>query len=170
MFGIMQLFLSQLPDIDRIWLLSALATVMSFTYSGIGLGLCIAKDTRACARGSPPLPVPTRPQGRHRDARVAGGGVQEHALAQCGLCSQSRAAHSGALQCPVVPQLGGRCMSLLARRAWSGVWHGHCRRHPHRLCDHHACAEGVRHLPGRCLRREARPGAGESSREVCCRC
>ena len=47
MFGAMQLVLSQLPDIDRIWILSALATIMSFTYSGIGLGLCIAMDTGA---------------------------------------------------------------------------------------------------------------------------
>lgn len=50
MFGAMQLVLSQLPDIDRIWILSALATIMSFTYSGIGLGLCIAMDTERGAQ------------------------------------------------------------------------------------------------------------------------
>ncbi|XP_074263687.1 amino acid permease 3-like [Silene latifolia] len=42
-FGVAQLFLSQIPDFDQIWWLSYVAAVMSFTYSSIGLGLGIAK-------------------------------------------------------------------------------------------------------------------------------
>ncbi len=33
----------QIQDIDRIWWLSIVATIMSFTYSFIGLGECIAQ-------------------------------------------------------------------------------------------------------------------------------
>lgn len=33
----------QIQDIDRIWWLSIVATLMSFTYSFIGLGECIAQ-------------------------------------------------------------------------------------------------------------------------------
>ena len=43
MFGIMQLILSQIPDFDQLWWLSIIAAVMSFSYSSIGLGLCIGK-------------------------------------------------------------------------------------------------------------------------------
>ncbi|CAN1239977.1 Amino acid permease 2 [Linum grandiflorum] len=42
-FGILEIFLSQIPDFDQLWWLSIVAAVMSFTYSGIGLGLGIAK-------------------------------------------------------------------------------------------------------------------------------
>ncbi|XP_071721900.1 amino acid permease 3-like [Rutidosis leptorrhynchoides] len=42
-FGVVQIFLSQIPDFDQLWWLSILAAVMSFTYSTIGLGLGIAK-------------------------------------------------------------------------------------------------------------------------------
>ncbi|KAK9823051.1 hypothetical protein WJX81_004074 [Elliptochloris bilobata] len=42
-FGGLQLILSQIQDFDRLWWLSVLAAVMSFTYSFIGLGLSIAK-------------------------------------------------------------------------------------------------------------------------------
>ncbi|XP_047328369.1 amino acid permease 3-like [Impatiens glandulifera] len=42
-FGVVQVFLSQIPDFDQIWWLSILAAVMSFTYSTIGLGLGIGK-------------------------------------------------------------------------------------------------------------------------------
>lgn len=42
-FGIMEIILSQIPDFDQIWWLSIVAAVMSFTYSGIGLGLGIAQ-------------------------------------------------------------------------------------------------------------------------------
>ncbi|KAK6259180.1 hypothetical protein SCA6_013654, partial [Theobroma cacao] len=43
MFGVTEILLSQIPDFDQIWWLSIVAAVMSFTYSGIGLGLGIAK-------------------------------------------------------------------------------------------------------------------------------
>ncbi|CAL0330047.1 unnamed protein product [Lupinus luteus] len=42
-FGVTQMFLSQIPDFDQIWWLSIVAAVMSFTYSIIGLALGIAK-------------------------------------------------------------------------------------------------------------------------------
>ncbi|KAL6641797.1 hypothetical protein ACP70R_019978 [Stipagrostis hirtigluma subsp. patula] len=42
-FGAVQIVLSQIPDFDQIWWLSILASVMSFTYSGIGLGLAVAQ-------------------------------------------------------------------------------------------------------------------------------
>lgn len=42
-FGISEIFLSQIPDFDQLWWLSIVAAVMSFTYSSIGLGLGIAK-------------------------------------------------------------------------------------------------------------------------------
>ena len=44
-FGAFQLLLSQIPDFDRLWFLSVLAAVMSFSYSSIGLGLAIGKAT-----------------------------------------------------------------------------------------------------------------------------
>ncbi|MBL2492338.1 hypothetical protein ELJ55_29785, partial [Klebsiella pneumoniae] len=34
---------SQIPDFDQVWWLSIVAAVMSFTYSGIGLGLGMTK-------------------------------------------------------------------------------------------------------------------------------
>jgi hypothetical protein len=43
MFGITEIFLSQIPDFDQIWCLSSVAALMSFTYSIIGLALGIAK-------------------------------------------------------------------------------------------------------------------------------
>ncbi|XP_010479037.1 PREDICTED: amino acid permease 5 isoform X2 [Camelina sativa] len=42
-FGISQIIFSQIPDIDQLWWLSIVATVMSFGYSTIGLGLGISK-------------------------------------------------------------------------------------------------------------------------------
>ncbi|KAK7247607.1 hypothetical protein RIF29_42493 [Crotalaria pallida] len=42
-FGVTQMFLSQIPDFDQIWWLSTVAAIMSFTYSFIGLALGIAK-------------------------------------------------------------------------------------------------------------------------------
>ncbi|KAE9610214.1 hypothetical protein Lal_00006649 [Lupinus albus] len=42
-FGVTQMFLSQIPDFDQIWWLSTVAAIMSFTYSIIGLALGIAK-------------------------------------------------------------------------------------------------------------------------------
>ncbi|KAH6801823.1 amino acid permease 2 [Perilla frutescens var. frutescens] len=42
-FGVVQVFLSQIPNFDRIWWLSFVAALMSFTYPTIGLGLEIAK-------------------------------------------------------------------------------------------------------------------------------
>ncbi|XP_047323676.1 amino acid permease 3-like [Impatiens glandulifera] len=43
LFGVIQLFLSQIPNFDQISWLSIVAAVMSFTYSSIGLVLGIAK-------------------------------------------------------------------------------------------------------------------------------
>ena len=50
-FGAFQVVFSQIPDFDRLWFLSILAAVMSFSYSSIGLGLAIGKTTgeQACA-------------------------------------------------------------------------------------------------------------------------
>ncbi|CAK9223813.1 unnamed protein product [Sphagnum troendelagicum] len=42
-FGIVQVILSQIPDFDRIWWLSIVAAIMSFSYSTIGLGLGLGK-------------------------------------------------------------------------------------------------------------------------------
>ncbi|XP_047325141.1 amino acid permease 3-like [Impatiens glandulifera] len=42
-FGVVQILLSQIPGLDQIWWLSIIATIMSFTYSSIGLILGIAK-------------------------------------------------------------------------------------------------------------------------------
>ena len=52
-FGAFQILLSQIPDFDRLWFLSILAAVMSFSYSSIGLGLAIGKTT---GTNSPPFP------------------------------------------------------------------------------------------------------------------
>jgi amino acid permease len=41
LFGATQILFSQIPDFDQIWWLSIVATVMSFTYSSIGLSLGI---------------------------------------------------------------------------------------------------------------------------------
>jgi hypothetical protein len=43
LFGLMQAVLSQIPDFDRLWWLSTVAAIMSFSYSSIGLGLAIMK-------------------------------------------------------------------------------------------------------------------------------
>lgn len=43
LFGITEIVFSQIPDFDQIWWLSIVASVMSFTYSSIGLALGIAK-------------------------------------------------------------------------------------------------------------------------------
>ena len=43
LFGIMEILLSQIPNFSKLWWLSILAAVMSFSYSSIGLGLGIAK-------------------------------------------------------------------------------------------------------------------------------
>jgi hypothetical protein len=42
-FGVAEVFFSQIPDFDQISWLSILAAVMSFTYSTIGLGLGIVQ-------------------------------------------------------------------------------------------------------------------------------
>ncbi|RWW66360.1 hypothetical protein BHE74_00026273 [Ensete ventricosum] len=43
MFGVAEIFMSQIPDFDQIWWLSIVAAVMSFTYSSIGLALGIVQ-------------------------------------------------------------------------------------------------------------------------------
>ena len=42
-FGAIQIVLSQIPDFNRLWWLSIVAAIMSFSYSSIGLGLSIGK-------------------------------------------------------------------------------------------------------------------------------
>ncbi|KAF3781566.1 Amino acid permease 6 [Nymphaea thermarum] len=42
-FGVMEIFISQIPNFHKIWWLSYVAAGMSFSYSFIGLGLSIAK-------------------------------------------------------------------------------------------------------------------------------
>ncbi|CAK9137926.1 unnamed protein product [Ilex paraguariensis] len=42
-FGIIQIILSQIPNFNKLSVLSLVAAVMSFTYSSIGIGLTIAK-------------------------------------------------------------------------------------------------------------------------------
>ncbi|KAJ1397073.1 Amino acid transporter, transmembrane domain [Sesbania bispinosa] len=42
-FGIVEIIFSQIPDFSELWWLSAVAAVMSFTYSTIGLGLGVGK-------------------------------------------------------------------------------------------------------------------------------
>ncbi|KAJ7525253.1 hypothetical protein O6H91_17G043400 [Diphasiastrum complanatum] len=42
-FGVVEIIFSQVPDFDRLWWLSIVAAIMSFTYSTIGLGLGIGK-------------------------------------------------------------------------------------------------------------------------------
>jgi len=58
-FGAFQILLSQIPDFDRLWFLSIVAAVMSFSYSSIGLGLAIGKTTGTVSplvQSFPPLP------------------------------------------------------------------------------------------------------------------
>ncbi|PKI31686.1 hypothetical protein CRG98_047896 [Punica granatum] len=43
MFGLVETLLSQIPDFDQVWWLSIVASIMSFTYSSVGLALGIAK-------------------------------------------------------------------------------------------------------------------------------
>uniref|UniRef100_A0A453CA67 Amino acid transporter transmembrane domain-containing protein n=1 Tax=Aegilops tauschii subsp. strangulata TaxID=200361 RepID=A0A453CA67_AEGTS len=43
-YGIMEIFLSQIPGLESVWWLSMLATVMSCTYSIIGISLCVAQS------------------------------------------------------------------------------------------------------------------------------
>uniref|UniRef100_J3L8Q7 Amino acid transporter transmembrane domain-containing protein n=1 Tax=Oryza brachyantha TaxID=4533 RepID=J3L8Q7_ORYBR len=42
-FGIVQVFFSQIPDFDQVWWLSILAAVMSFSSPAVGLGLGVAQ-------------------------------------------------------------------------------------------------------------------------------
>lgn len=43
LFGALQIVLSQIPDFDRLWWLSLVAAIMSFSYASIGLGLAVGK-------------------------------------------------------------------------------------------------------------------------------
>lgn len=43
LFGIVQIFVSQIPDFSNTKWLSVVAAIMSFTYSGIGSALGLAK-------------------------------------------------------------------------------------------------------------------------------
>lgn len=42
-FGVVEIVFSQIKDFDQLWWLSIVASVMSFTYSTIGLGLGVAQ-------------------------------------------------------------------------------------------------------------------------------
>ncbi|MCO5602531.1 hypothetical protein L7F22_056664 [Adiantum nelumboides] len=42
-FGVVQIILSQIPDFNKLWWLSIVAAIMSFSYSLIGLGLSVAR-------------------------------------------------------------------------------------------------------------------------------
>ncbi|XP_050935374.1 amino acid permease 3-like [Cucumis melo] len=44
-FGIVEIIFSQIKEFDQLWWLSIVASVMSFTYSTIGLGLGVAQIT-----------------------------------------------------------------------------------------------------------------------------
>ncbi len=44
-FGAFQIILSQIPNLDELWLVSTVAALVSFAYSSIGLGLAIGKTT-----------------------------------------------------------------------------------------------------------------------------
>jgi hypothetical protein len=42
-FGVMQIVFSQIPDLDKVWWLSIVAAIMSFSYSTIGVSLGVAE-------------------------------------------------------------------------------------------------------------------------------
>jgi len=42
-FGVMQIVFSQIPDLDKVWWLSTVAAIMSFSYSTIGICLGVAQ-------------------------------------------------------------------------------------------------------------------------------
>ena len=42
-FGVMQVVFSQIPDLDKVWWLSIVAAIMSFSYSTIGVSLGVAE-------------------------------------------------------------------------------------------------------------------------------
>ena len=44
-FGAFQIILSQIPNLDELWVLSILAAVVSFVYPGIAFGLAAAKTS-----------------------------------------------------------------------------------------------------------------------------
>ncbi|DBB11858.1 TPA: hypothetical protein ACH3X3_006005 [Trebouxia sp. C0006] len=46
-FGAFQIILSQIPDLDELWLVSIVAALVSFAYSSIGLGLAIGKTSES---------------------------------------------------------------------------------------------------------------------------
>ena len=44
-FGSFQIILSQIRNLDELWLVSTFVTLVSFAYSAIGLGLAVGKTT-----------------------------------------------------------------------------------------------------------------------------
>jgi hypothetical protein len=42
-YGLIQVFLSQIPNFGELWWLSYVAAIMTFTYSFLGLGLGISR-------------------------------------------------------------------------------------------------------------------------------
>ena len=44
-FGGFQVILSQIRNLDELWLVSTVVTLVSFAYSAIGLGLAVGKTT-----------------------------------------------------------------------------------------------------------------------------
>ncbi|KAL6839136.1 hypothetical protein ACP4OV_031027 [Aristida adscensionis] len=49
-FGVMQVVFSQIPNLDKVWWLSTVASVMSFSYSAVGISLGVAQ---VVANGGP---------------------------------------------------------------------------------------------------------------------
>jgi hypothetical protein len=43
MFGVMQIVFSQIPNLHKVWWLSTVASIMSFSYSAIGISLGVAQ-------------------------------------------------------------------------------------------------------------------------------
>jgi len=54
-FGAFQIILSQIPNLDELWLVSIVAALVSFAYSSIGLGLAIGKTSGTAPHQSWPL-------------------------------------------------------------------------------------------------------------------
>jgi hypothetical protein len=56
-FGAVQVAFSQIPNFDQIQWMSIVASVMSFTFSGIGLDLAVAQTVANAARSGAPSPA-----------------------------------------------------------------------------------------------------------------
>lgn len=43
-YGVMQIVFSQIPDLDKVWWLSTVASIMSFSYSTIGISWALRRS------------------------------------------------------------------------------------------------------------------------------